>query len=116
MINEMTVQVRVSDFSKGVEWYKTLLKKDPDFIPHKGFAEWELLPKCWLQVSVGIPSEGNGPIRFGVTNIEYEKERILGELHVENFELHSREGVPVKWGTFTDPWGNHIGIFESLSS
>lgn len=38
VINEMTVQVRVSDFTKGVEWYKTLLKKGPDFIPHEGFA------------------------------------------------------------------------------
>jgi len=35
-------------------------------------------------------------------------------LHIENFKIYSREEVPVKWGTFADPWGNLLGFFEYL--
>jgi hypothetical protein len=111
----MTVQIRVSDFDKGLEWYKTLLNSEPDFVPHNGFAEWELLPGCWLQVAEGTPSNGSGPIRLGVTSIESERTRLIKELGVASFEIFSREEVPVRWGTFMDPWGNHLGLFEYLN-
>lgn len=39
MIYEMTIQVRVSEFAKGQQWYTTLLKREPDFLPHEGFTE-----------------------------------------------------------------------------
>ena len=109
---ELTIQVRVSEFEKGQDWYTTLLKREPDFIPHEGFAEWELLPGCWLQVAEGVPAEDCGPLRLGVLDIEKERIRIQEELGIEFFELHSREEVPVKWGTFKDPWGNRLGFFE----
>lgn len=112
MIYEMTVQVRVSDMEEGQKWYETLLKKEPDFIPHEGFAEWELLPGCWLQVAEGAPAAGSGPVRLGIMNIEDERERLVQELKVERFEIYSRDEVPVKWATFADPWGNRIGLFE----
>ena len=48
MIFEMTTQVRVSNIEEGQKWYETLLNKKPDFTPHEGFAEWELIPGCWL--------------------------------------------------------------------
>ncbi|MCG7343170.1 VOC family protein [Sporosarcina sp. ACRSL] len=115
MIYEMTIQVRVSEFEKGQQWYTTLLKREPDFIPHEGFAEWELLPGCWLQVAEGHPSMNSGPIRLGVLDIEEERNRVQQELGVESFELHSREEVPVRWGTFADPWGNQLGFFEYKS-
>lgn len=63
MIYEMTIQVRVLDIEKGQKWYQTLLKRELDFIPHEGFAEWELIPGCWLQVAEGTPAEGSGPLR-----------------------------------------------------
>lgn len=115
MIFETTIQVRVSDMTQGQKWYQTLLNKEPDFIPHAGFAEWEIIPGCWLQVAEGKPSGDNGPIRFGVTDIVAERDRINKELNVENFEIFTKEGVPVRWGTFTDPWGNRLGFFEYLS-
>lgn len=114
MIFEMTYQVRVQDMKDGQVWYETLLKKQPDFTPHEGFAEWELIPGCWLQVAEGIPSEGSGPLRIGVTDLEAERSRLIHRLHVEEFEIHSREEVPVKWATFSDPWGNRIGLFEYM--
>ena len=114
MIFEMTTQVRVSNIKEGQEWYETLLNKKPDFIPHDGFAEFELIPGCWLQVAEGTLTEGNGPLRLGVTNIEAERDRLVEQLKIDSFEIHSRPEVPVKWGTFTDPWGNRLGFFEYL--
>jgi hypothetical protein len=108
----MTVQVRVSDFERGLDYYKILLNRAPDFTPHDGFAEWELLPNCWLQVAQGTPSEGSGPIRLGVVNLLAERERLVEALHIESFEIFEREEVPVKWATFSDPWGNRLGLFE----
>jgi hypothetical protein len=114
MIFEMTTQVRVSNIGEGHKWYETLLNKKADFIPHDGFVEWELIPGCWLQVAEGNLTDGNGPLRLGVTNIEVERERLIKELNIDSFEIHSRPEVPVKWGTFTDPWGNRLGFFEYL--
>jgi hypothetical protein len=112
MIYEMTVQVRVTDMQEGQRWYETLLNRTPDFIPHDGFAEWELIPGCWLQVAEGTPSLNSGPIRLGVRSIDRERERLMSLLGIDSFDIHDREEVPVKWATFQDPWGNGIGMFE----
>lgn len=114
MAFEITTQVRVSNIDEGQKWYETLLNKKPDFIPHAGFIEWELIPGCWLQVAEGDLTEGNGPLRFGVTNIEAERERLIKDLQINNFEIHSRPEIPVRWGTFSDPWGNLLGLYEYL--
>ncbi|MBB6452708.1 hypothetical protein HNQ94_001154 [Salirhabdus euzebyi] len=112
MIYEMTVQVRVSNIEEGQRWYEVLLNRGPDFVPHHGFAEWELLPGCWLQLAEGEPTVGSGPIRLGVKNIEIERDKLINILDVEPFEIFNREEVPVKWATFQDPWGNRLGFFE----
>ncbi|MEK3796857.1 VOC family protein [Peribacillus sp. FSL H8-0477] len=112
MMFEMTIQLRVTDFEQGQKWYETLLNRRPDFMPHEGFAEWEVIPGCWLQVAEGIPSEGSGPVRLAVNNLEAEQERIMKELNVDHFEIYARDEVPVRWGTFSDPWGNQLGFFE----
>src|SRR4051812_23314557 len=103
MIFEITNQVRVTDIQQGQSWYEILLNKKPDFIPHDGFVEWEILTGCWLQVAEGTPSEGSGPLRLGVTNIIAERDRLVKELGIENFEIFSSEEVSAKWGSFTDP-------------
>ena len=115
MIFEVTYQVRVTDINVGQRWYEIFLNKTPDFIPHEGFAEWELIPGCWLQVAEGTPSQGSGPLRIGVKDIMGEKERLCRELKIDHFEIFSRPGVPVRWGSFTDPWGNGIGLFEYIN-
>ncbi|MFC7370272.1 VOC family protein [Fictibacillus iocasae] len=114
MIYEVTFQVCVSDFNKGVDWYKALLQREPDFKAHEGFVEWELLLGAWLQVAEGTPVKGNGPFRLGVSSIEEERYRICRDLNVAEFDIFSRDEVPVMWATFTDPWGNRIGLFEYL--
>ena len=115
MIYEMTIQIRVTDIEEGCQWYESFIKRKPDFMPHEGFMEWELIPGSWLQVAEGTPSEGCGPLRIGVVSLEKERERVMQELGVDFFEIHSRAEVPVKWGTFSDPWGNRLGFFEYVS-
>lgn len=114
MIFEITNQVRVTDFNEGRRWYETLLNKKPDFIPHDGFVEWEIIPGFWLQVAEGTPSEDSGPLRLGVTDIIAERARLVKELGIDEFEIYSREEVSAKWGTFTDSWGNRLGLYEYL--
>ncbi|MEH7014778.1 VOC family protein [Neobacillus niacini] len=114
MFFEMTYQVRVTDITEGYNWYKTFLNKDVDFKPHDGFVEWELIPGCWLQVAEGTPSDGSGPLRLGVKDINAEKVRLEKELNIDDFQVYSRPEVPVKWVTFADPWGNRIGLFEYI--
>ncbi|MCL6452168.1 MAG: VOC family protein [Alicyclobacillus sp.] len=113
-ITEMTIQVRVTDFEAGKHFYQALSQRDPDFIPHEGFAEWEFLPKCWIQVAEGEPAHGSGPLRFGVTDIEKERLRVATELGIQVGEIFSRLEVPVKWCTFEDLWGNRLGFFEEI--
>ncbi|MFJ6267332.1 VOC family protein [Lysinibacillus xylanilyticus] len=114
MIFEITNQVRVTNLKEGRKWYETLLNKKPDFIPHDGFVEWEIIPGFWLQVAEGTPSEASGPLRLGVTDIIAERDRLVKELGIDEFEIYSREEVSAKWGTFTDSWGNRLGLFEYL--
>ena len=114
MIIEVTVQVRVSDFEQGLQWYRTLLNRDPGYTPHDGFAEWELVPGIWLQVAEGAPTPGSGPLRLGVTDLEAERDRVVAKLGIEPFEIFSRPEVNARWATFMDPWGNRLGFFEYL--
>lgn len=111
---EMTVQVRVGDYEEGVRFYQRLLRRPPDFIPHEDFAEWELMPGYWLQVAKGEPAPGSGPLRLGVRDIRKERERVIAELGVEVTPIYTREGVPIAWCTFSDPWGNRLGFFQEL--
>ena len=101
-------------FEKGFNWYRKLLRREPEYVPHEGFAEWELIPGSWLQVAEGTPTEGSGPLRLGVTDLEAERNRVIDELGIEPFEVYSRKEVNAKWATFSDPWGNRIGFFEYL--
>ena len=108
----LTYQVRVPDFEQGLKFYTKLLGREPDFVPHEDFAEWQLIDLCWLQLNKGTPAAGSGPLRFGVVDIESERERVQRDLGVDGFDLEEREGVPVFWGTFSDPWGNQLGFFQ----
>lgn len=114
VLTGVTFQVRVSSYEKGIQWYETLFKRKPDFIPHEDFAEWEMVKGTWLQLAKGEPTEGNGPLRLGVENIHKERKRLINLLKVEIEEVNTRDGVPAAWCSFRDPYGNRIGLFQDL--
>ena len=109
----ITYQIRVPDFEAGVAFYTALLARDPDFVPHDDFAEWELIDRSWLQLNKGTAAAGSGPLRLGTVDIERERQRVVDELGVEPFEIETRDEVPVLWATFPDPWGNQLGFFQA---
>jgi len=67
----------VKGIYEGIRWYQTLLNKQPDFIPHDRFAEWEIIHGCWLQVAEGEPTVECGPLRLGIEDLEEEKNRLI---------------------------------------
>jgi catechol 2,3-dioxygenase-like lactoylglutathione lyase family enzyme len=114
----VTFQVRVPDFEAGLRFYAKLLGREPDLVPHGGFAEWEIVPNAWLQVGEGQPEIGR-PIRFGVEDIRNERERLASELGVEVSEIEivhvADSGAIACWCDFEDPFGNRLGLFQDLS-
>jgi hypothetical protein len=110
----VTIEVRVSDFGAGAHWYTRLLGRPPDLTPRADFWEWEILPKCYLQVGQGTPATGSGPIRLGVADVAAERARVHDALGVAVSEIERIEGVAA-WCTFEDPFGNRLGLFEDLA-
>ncbi|WP_367037381.1 hypothetical protein [Rossellomorea marisflavi] len=108
--SSVTIQMRIKDFSEGLAWYEILFNRKPDFVPHEGFAEWELVLGSWFQLAEGEP--GGGPMRLGVRSVEKERGRLMTELDLEIEPIQCRDGVPASWCTFEDPEGNKIGLFE----
>ncbi len=110
----LAIEVRISDFAAGADWYRKLLGRPPDLTPRPDFWAWEILPKCYLQVSAGMPSVGSGPVRLGVEDIADERERIQDALGIAVSEIERVEGLAA-WCTFEDPFGNRLGLFEDLA-
>ncbi|GAK39141.1 lysine/ornithine N-monooxygenase [Paenibacillus sp. TCA20] len=52
---------------------------------------------------------------MGTTNIEAKRDILVKLLKINDFEIYLRPEVSVKWGTFSDPWGNRLGFFEYLN-
>lgn len=112
----VTFQITVPDFEKGVEFYTKLLRRKPDFVPHRGFAEWEIVRNAWLQIGEGEPKIGR-PIRFGVRDIRKERNRIISEFGIKVSEIGdvNNSGDIAYWCDFEDPFGNKLGLFQDLS-
>lgn len=109
-----TFQVRINALDEGRTWYERLLGREPDFVVQDGFVEWELVPgsNCWLQVAEGEATPGNGPLRLGTSDIEAELARLQESLGIEVPDVHRAPDDIVRYCTFTDPFGNRIGLFE----
>lgn len=110
----VTFQIRVENYEQGIKWYEILFNREPDFIPHEGFAEWEIINGAWLQVAKGLPTNDNGPLRLGVEDIKSERERLINALNLKIEEVNTREGVPAAWCSFKDPDGNWVGLYQEL--
>ena len=121
-INGITYQVRAKDYAAAQEWYAKFLGRSPDFLPYEGFVgevgfcEWKLMSEaeCWLQVAEGEPAIGSGPIRFGVNDIHAHVARVVQSLGLPQPEIGTTPDGQVNYCTFTDPFGNRIGLFQDL--
>jgi catechol 2,3-dioxygenase-like lactoylglutathione lyase family enzyme len=110
----MTVQFYVPDIRAGVEFYTRALGRPPNFAPYPDFHEWDhIAPNVTFQVAEGTPRP-TYPIRFGVSDIEAERERITREAAPAlTSQIKRFEGL-VATCDFIDPWGNTFGLYQVL--
>jgi predicted enzyme related to lactoylglutathione lyase len=108
----MTVQFFVPDFKAGFEFYSTLIGTEPDFQPSDEFAEWEVVPCCWIQVGRGhaMPTY---PVRLCVADIAASVDRVEADLGVQCTDVIRIPGL-MAFCNFKDPWGNNLGLYERL--
>ena len=110
----VTIQIRVPNGPQGFAWYEELLGRPADREPSPDVRGWELVQECWLQVVEGDPAAGSGPVRLGVGDIELERRYIEEAMGVSVSEIERVEGE-MAWCTFSDPFGNRLGLFQDLS-
>ena len=116
MVNGYTIQIFVGDINDALVWYTNIIGRDPDATPFEDYLEWEIIPDLWLQISekkIDNSQSQSGRMRFGVSDIESERARIIRELKAEATKVEEIPGT-VKWCNFNDPWSNRLGFFQDL--
>jgi predicted enzyme related to lactoylglutathione lyase len=110
----LTVQFYVPDVRAGVAFYTRALGRGPNFAPTPDFHEWDhIAPNVTFQVAEG-PSRPTYPIRFRVTDIEAERERVLRDAAPASATPIKRFEGLVALCDFVDPWGNTFGLYQVL--
>jgi predicted enzyme related to lactoylglutathione lyase len=103
--------VRVGDREQGHDFYARLVGRPPDHMASPDWAVWRLVEGCALQVGVGDPAAGSGPLRFCVRDLAKACDRLREELGVDPGPVETAEGVSW-WSDFSDPWGNQLGFYQ----
>jgi predicted enzyme related to lactoylglutathione lyase len=111
----LTVTVQVGETAVALAFYSGVLGREPDYVAHDDFHEWEVCERAWLQVSSGheTPAACSSRVRFEVADIAAEIER-LRALGVAVAEPTTLPDVVV-FTDFTDPWGNRLGLYQDIA-
>jgi len=107
-----TVEFRVPDIRAGVAFYSRLFGRPPDFEPHTDFVEWEGFEGFWFQHGEGEPRPTYS-LRLRVNDIEAEIPRVEREVGARCSPVTRIPGL-VAFCDFSDPWGNHLGLYQRL--
>jgi predicted enzyme related to lactoylglutathione lyase len=107
----ITIQIRVGDRERGHDFYSRLFGRPPDHTPSDDWAVWRLVEGCALQVGVGEPAAGSGPLRLCVGDLSAACGWLRSTLGVEPGPVETAEGVSW-WTDFDDPWGNRLGFYQ----
>lgn len=112
-LQSVTIGLPVPDLHHAVAWYQQLIGRPPDLEPAPGVAEFELTPRCWLQLLEGKKQPGQGNIlRVGVTDLNLACEH-LRQMGIEPGPIRRVEGVVAYCG-FSDPFGNQLSLYQVL--
>jgi predicted enzyme related to lactoylglutathione lyase len=110
----LTVQFYVPDVRAGVEFYRRALGRAPNFAPTPDFQEWDhIAPHVTFQLAGGTPRP-TYPVRFRVTDIDAERDRILRDARPPFATQIKRFDGLVALCDFVDPWGNAFGLYQVL--
>jgi len=111
----ITAEYRVRDMACALDFCGALFGRGPDFRASDTFVEWELVPGSWFQIRETPETGTAGPLRWRVDDVEAERQRLI-ETHGLAIDPVTRvEGV-VAYCTFTDPFGNPLGLLQDLAS
>jgi predicted enzyme related to lactoylglutathione lyase len=114
-ITRVAMMVHVSNVDTAFDWYTRLFGREPDRAFFPNFKEWQLTDTCWLQVAEGELAPGGSAISFSVEDIEATRQHLQDALQLEISEVERVPGVAA-WCTFSDPFGNRLGLYQHLQS
>ncbi len=110
-IQNALASVAVADLEAVVDWYATLLGREPDSRPMPEVAEWRFPRGGWLQVYELAERAGHGSVTLSIDDLDGAVAR-LGELGIDTSRRTS--SAQAKTLAIRDPAGNHIVFAQAL--
>lgn len=110
----VTIGLPVQSLPDAIGWYRMVLgsKRTVQPLPH--ILEIELSTGFRLQlVQDASLKPGDGVVRFGVSDLEAERRRLL-KAGVDVSGITRHEGV-ISYCYVNDPYGNRLSLFQSLA-
>ena len=105
----ITVGIPVSDLERSRGWYDRVLSRPATLEPAPGVVEYEV-DGIWVQLHESRPSGGQWVLRFGVEDLDAERDRLLG-LGLPVSEVEEIPGA-VRIFELTDPDLNHLSFYR----
>lgn len=107
----VTVGVPVGDLQRSRAWYDRLFERDVDLQPAPNVVEYEI-GGVWVQLCGGDPPGGAWVLRFGVEDLDAERER-LRSLGVDVPAIEEIPGA-VRIFEIADPDGNRLSFYTVI--
>ena len=114
--NQVTVAINVSDFERGIAWYREALGFE--LIYKLDDWKWCELSTPIEGVHIGLGQTEDGP-RGGMSTTFVVQDIVAAKAHLESLgvvfdaDIHEVEGM-VKLASFKDPDGNELGLAEHI--
>ena len=109
----VTIGIPVRDLARSRAWYDLVLGRAPDLEPVPGISEYHV-GGVWVQLMDGEPPGGHWTLRFGVADVDGERERLLG-LGTEPGEVQTVAGV-IRHFALADPDGNLLSWYQEIDA
>jgi len=118
---EITLAITVSDYQKGVDWYKSVLGCEEIYsMPEMGWGEFTT-PIAGLNIGIGTAQEGEtaggkggATITFGVDDIDAVRADLESRGAEFDGPTHGIEGM-VRLANFHDLDGNGLMLAQTLA-
>jgi predicted enzyme related to lactoylglutathione lyase len=108
----ITVAIPVSDLSVAIAWYDAVLDRTAELEPVPGIVEYEL-SGTWIQLVGGRRGSPGWVLRYGVEDIELERDRLKG-LGIEPGDIETVPGV-ISFFDLRDPDDNELSAYQVLA-
>lgn len=108
----VTVAIPVGDLAAARAWYDAVLDRRPALHPVPGIVEYDF-GGVWVQLVGGRRGSPGWVFRYGVENVEAERERLRG-LGVSVGDVETVPGV-ISFFEFLDPDENGLSCYRVLA-